>query len=156
MSYSILPTMRNVLDKIVEKFKTSMFCSIAFFFERRALWNNMDKRCTAVQATYDNMARVHVPTSTSSICNNNWFSSSTMVSWRLSVTLCLQCLSCLFVDSKSCIWWPFRTRHMFIWTFFLTITDSITFQMLTYSPESPCMIKTNGFKRRDNCYVGIC
>jgi hypothetical protein len=45
----------------VEKIKTHISCSVAFFFLRKScrLWDNVEKYGTAGQATDDNMAHAH-------------------------------------------------------------------------------------------------
>jgi hypothetical protein len=52
--------MENFSDKIVEKIKTRILCSIVFFlilpFMRKS---NVEKCCEAGQATNDNMAHAH-------------------------------------------------------------------------------------------------
>jgi len=49
---------RNISDKIVEKIKTHILCSITFFFRKLCrLWNNEEK--CAEQATEDNVAHAH-------------------------------------------------------------------------------------------------
>jgi len=55
----VLPTMRNVSDKAVEKLETHILCSITFFLKSCLLRDNVENYCTAGQATDDNMAQVH-------------------------------------------------------------------------------------------------
>jgi len=46
--------------KVVEKIKTHFLLSTIFFFEKmRRLRDNLEKYCTAGQATDDNMAQAH-------------------------------------------------------------------------------------------------
>jgi len=45
--------------KVVEKIKTHISCSITFFQESCRLRDNVEKYCTAEQATDDNMAHAH-------------------------------------------------------------------------------------------------
>ena len=42
--------------KVVEKIKTHILCSVTFFRKSCRLWDNVEKYCTAGQATDDNMA----------------------------------------------------------------------------------------------------
>jgi hypothetical protein len=37
---------------------------------------------------------------------------------------------------------PFRIRHQFIWTVFLTMSDTISSKIFTFPPESPCVLFT--------------
>jgi hypothetical protein len=43
ISHLVVLSMRNVLDKFVEKIKTHIWCSIIFFFENRAVYEIMPK-----------------------------------------------------------------------------------------------------------------
>ena len=45
--------------KFVQKIKTHILCSVAFFRKSYRLWDNVEKYCTAGQATDDNMAHAH-------------------------------------------------------------------------------------------------
>ena len=45
--------------KVVEKIKTHILCSVTFFRKSYRLWDNVEKYCTAGQATDDNMAHAH-------------------------------------------------------------------------------------------------
>ena len=45
--------------KVVENIKSYILCSIAFLQKSCLLWDNVEKRCTAGQATDDNMAHAH-------------------------------------------------------------------------------------------------
>jgi hypothetical protein len=59
---SLLLRMRNVSDKSCGANQTHMLCSCIFlFFFRKScrLWENVEKRNTARQATDDSMAQVH-------------------------------------------------------------------------------------------------
>ena len=49
----------TVQTKIVEKIKTQILCSIIFFFENLAFYDNVEKYCRAGQATDDSMAHAH-------------------------------------------------------------------------------------------------
>jgi len=62
MSRSILLTLRNISDKFVQKIKTRVLCSITFFFPSQKschLVDNVEKYCTASQATDDKRAHAH-------------------------------------------------------------------------------------------------
>ena len=60
MSCSILLTMRSVADKVVEKIKTHISCSITFFFRLSChLVDKIEKYCRAGRVTDDNMAHAH-------------------------------------------------------------------------------------------------
>ena len=75
--------------KFVEKIKTHIFCSVTFFRKSCRLWDNVEKCCTAEQATYDNMAHEqgYRHTHTHRIYNTYCFSTTTVVAGtRLSVT----------------------------------------------------------------------
>ena len=45
--------------KVVEKIKTHILCSVTFFRKSYRLWDNVEKYCTAGQATDGNMAHAH-------------------------------------------------------------------------------------------------
>jgi len=46
---------------VVEKIKTHCLCPRTFFFRKSYhLWDNVETCCTAGQATYGNMAHVHL------------------------------------------------------------------------------------------------
>jgi len=55
---SVLRIMRSVSDKVVEKPKTHILCSIFFSRKLWSLWDNEEKYCRTGQAT-DNMAHAH-------------------------------------------------------------------------------------------------
>jgi len=58
-SRSILLRMRNVKDKVVQKIKTHILCSVPFFENRTAfeiLWKNMAQ---PDRPQHDNMAHAH-------------------------------------------------------------------------------------------------
>ena len=59
-TFIILPRrifrMRNVSDKVVERIKTHILCSITFSRKSCSLWENVEKYSGAWQATNDNMA----------------------------------------------------------------------------------------------------
>jgi len=107
-SRSILLRMRNVSDKIVEKIKTHVLCSIIYFLKLRRLRDNVDKYCRAVQDTDDNMAHAHCMLDTSvyrytlRIRNTYCFSTTTMVErTRLIVTSHTNCLYCVHHRYKA-------------------------------------------------------
>jgi hypothetical protein len=59
MSHSLFLKMKNVVDKIVEKIKTHILCSINFILKKSChLWVNVEKYCRAEHATDDNSAHV--------------------------------------------------------------------------------------------------
>jgi hypothetical protein len=58
ISRSILLRIRNIRDKVVEKIKGDIFCSMLFLITC-LLWDNVEKYCTAGQVTNDNMAHEH-------------------------------------------------------------------------------------------------
>jgi hypothetical protein len=79
--------------KVVEKIETHILYSITFFFENRAVCDNVG------QATVDNMAHCMLDTSgykhTLIIRNSYYFSTTTMAArTRLNVTLYVHCVSC--------------------------------------------------------------
>ena len=58
ISRSVLPRMRNVAEKVVEKIKTHVICSKFFFLENRAFYEIMlEKYGTVTQTTDDNIIR---------------------------------------------------------------------------------------------------
>jgi hypothetical protein len=53
----IILRMRNFQNKVVEKIKTHILCSITFFRKSCLLWDNVEKYGTAGQTTDDNIIR---------------------------------------------------------------------------------------------------
>jgi hypothetical protein len=53
ISPCILLRMRNVSEKVVEKIKTYILCSLTFFRKSCRLWDNVEKYGTAGQMTGD-------------------------------------------------------------------------------------------------------
>jgi hypothetical protein len=51
--------MSNVSDSVVDKIKTHILRSIPFFRKSCLLWDNVDNRCGAGQATDDDMAHAN-------------------------------------------------------------------------------------------------
>jgi len=51
--------MINVSDKVVEKIKTHITCSVTFFRNSYRLWDNVEKYSRAGRTTDDNMAHAH-------------------------------------------------------------------------------------------------
>jgi len=50
-SRSVLPKMKNVSHKVVEKIKIHILYSITFFFENRAIYDNVEKQPDRPQMT---------------------------------------------------------------------------------------------------------
>jgi uncharacterized membrane protein YraQ (UPF0718 family) len=50
------------LTRVVETINIHILCSITFFRKMYRLWDNVEKYCTAGQATDDNMAHAHFMT----------------------------------------------------------------------------------------------
>jgi len=85
-------------NKFVDKFKTHILCSIIFFFFRKScrLYDNVEKFCTAGQATDENKCacalhagypKLHTHTHTLRICTIYRISTATTVArMSLSVT----------------------------------------------------------------------
>ena len=60
ISRSVLLKMRNVSDIVVDKAKTHTYFMLDNFYSIIvSLWDNVEKYCTAGQATDGNMAHVH-------------------------------------------------------------------------------------------------
>jgi hypothetical protein len=57
ISRSVLLRIRNVSDRVVEKIKTHILCSITYFRKSCRLWDNVEKYGTARQTTDDNIIR---------------------------------------------------------------------------------------------------
>jgi hypothetical protein len=95
-----------------------------------------------VQATYDNMTHMHVSTNTHSDYVMQIFPLQQRFHEDDSVLLYtyIACLVYLYIQRAV------SGNHSELDTcscdFFSSIADTITFQILTCSPESPCMIKT--------------
>jgi hypothetical protein len=64
ISRSVLLKMRNVSDKIVEKFKAHILRSLACFPKSCSSINNVENYSRTVEATDDNMADAHFTLST--------------------------------------------------------------------------------------------
>ena len=58
VSRSILPRMKNVTEKVVDKIKTHILSSITFL-ENRVVYGDVEKYCRAGQATNNIMTHVH-------------------------------------------------------------------------------------------------
>jgi hypothetical protein len=56
-SRSVLLRMRNISDKLVDKTKTRILCSVTFFRKSCRLWDNVEKYCSAGQGTDDDKLR---------------------------------------------------------------------------------------------------
>jgi len=94
--------MKNDLGKVCRANKTYILCSVTSFWKSYLLWDNVEKYCTARQATDDSMAHGHWMLNiqgykpTLRICNTYCFSTATMVArTRLNVTWYAHWLSCL-------------------------------------------------------------
>ena len=60
ISRSVVLRMINVFDKVVDKIKTRILCSINFsFWKSCRLWDNVEKYFRAGQATDDNVEHAH-------------------------------------------------------------------------------------------------
>jgi len=59
ISHPVLLRMSNVSESRAEEIKTRISCSIILFEKSYRLWDNVQKYCTARQATDDNMAHAH-------------------------------------------------------------------------------------------------
>jgi hypothetical protein len=101
-SRSVILRMRNVKDKVVEKIKTHILCSVTFSRKSCRLWDDLEKHCRAGQAADDNMAHAHCMLDTYGykhtlrIFNTYCFSTATMVGrTRLDITLYVPYVACL-------------------------------------------------------------
>ena len=90
-------TMKDVSDRIVEKIKTDILCSI-FFLKSCRLWGKVRKYDRARHVKDDNMALslcmldTYGYKHTFRICGNNCFrTAKTVTRMRLTVTLCVSC-----------------------------------------------------------------
>jgi len=86
--------MRNVSNKIVDKIKTHILCSITFFL-KHAFYDIMCKKLQCLAG--DRLCWMPKAADTPRICNTYCFSTAKMVAQRtrLDVTLYVCCLSCL-------------------------------------------------------------
>jgi len=87
--------------EVVQKIKTHILCSIAFFRKSFRLWDNVEKFCRTGQATDDNMPHAHFTLVTQSykqthrIYSTYCFSAATMVARTCHIiTLYLHCQPC--------------------------------------------------------------
>jgi hypothetical protein len=55
MSRPVLLRMRSILDKVVEKIRTLILCSVTFIQKSCQLWDNVEEYGGARQATDDNI-----------------------------------------------------------------------------------------------------
>jgi len=46
-------------EKIYREYQNTLLCTIAFFSKKCRLWDNLEKYCSAGQATDDNMAHAY-------------------------------------------------------------------------------------------------
>ena len=81
-------------EKVVEKIKTHILCSVTNFRKSYLLWDKVEKYCRAGQATHDNMAHAHFMLDnchckhTLRMCSTFCFSTAKLVTrTRLNVTL---------------------------------------------------------------------
>jgi hypothetical protein len=97
--------------KVVEKIKTHILCAISFFFLFRKsyrLSENVEKYCTAVQATYDNMAHTHlmlytkVYKHTLTICSTYCFTLQPPLHERVSMLRYVQYIACAAICNRCC------------------------------------------------------
>jgi hypothetical protein len=87
----VLFRLRNILDKVVEKIKTHILCSVTFFRKSCCLWDNVEKIWRnqrghgwryKMEHGFTTRARTQI------VCKTYCFSTATMVSrTRMSVTL---------------------------------------------------------------------
>ena len=82
--------------------KTHTLCPVTFFRKSCRLWDKVEKCGGAREATWqDSTAHSRCMQTQREICNTYCLFTAAMISWtRLSVTLCLYCLSCLNVSFK--------------------------------------------------------
>jgi len=101
---------KNFSDKSCRKNQNTHFTFNNIFFLRKSwrLWHDVQKSCTAGQATNGNKAQARWMLATSDykhtlrICNNYCFSNATMVArTRLSVTLRVHCRHCSFFTKAT-------------------------------------------------------
>jgi hypothetical protein len=96
----ILLKMRSVSDKSCRESQNTYFCFITFFRISYRLWDNVEKRTRAWQATDDNIIRrmrfvwwINKTTNTPKICNTYYLSMATMVMrTRINIALHVNCL----------------------------------------------------------------
>jgi len=98
ISHPILLRMKNASDKIIEKIKTHVLCSVTFSPKLYSLWDNLEKYGTARQATNNNIiwsrrCACWISKATNTICSTYCFYTAVVV-MRLTVTLYVRCLSC--------------------------------------------------------------
>jgi hypothetical protein len=105
---SFLVRMRSVSDQSCRENQTHIWHSITFFFEKCAVWDNVQKFCRAGLATNDNLAHAHfildtkVYKHTLRICNTYCFSIATIFArTRLSVSLYVFWLSCIMLAPRT-------------------------------------------------------
>ena len=104
ISCSVLLRMRSVSDKIVEKIKSDILCSITFSRKLCRLGDNVEQCCRLSEPTYDNLTwRMHFASwitksyrYTLSVFNTYCFSTATMVTWT-RVSVCYTYIACLLM-----------------------------------------------------------
>ena len=95
-------TIGSVWDRVVEKLKTHILCSMTFFLKSYRLWDSVEKCGTAGQATDGNiLERMRFScwiTKAAAIQNTDCFSATTVITrTRLTISLYVLCLSCFCV-----------------------------------------------------------
>jgi len=92
--------------KGAEEIKTYIVCSTTFYLENRAvyeiMWKNIVQRGRPQMTIWRMRVACWIPKSknTLTLCKTYCFSTETMVArTRLSVTLCIHCLSCYILSS---------------------------------------------------------
>jgi len=86
--------MRNVSDKIVEKMKAHILCSIIFFFRKLCLlWDNVEECRWTGQATPDNMAHAQTLKATNTHTNYAKLIDFPLQQWLHEITSILRYMS---------------------------------------------------------------
>ena len=117
----ILIRMRNVSEKVVEKIKTHILCSVTVYPKWCRWWNIVELFDITGETTDDNITwrmpfacwiRGYRHKLRVCECNTYWFSTKTMFArTRLDVTFYLHCLSSLFEQRKTC--WEKRSKWQY-------------------------------------------
>jgi len=121
LSRSVLLRRKNISEKkFVLKIKTHFFGFDFVFRKSCGLYDNVGKYCRTTETPDDNIAHAHCMLYTKgykhtlTICNNYCFSTAKIFAQtRLSVTVYVHCLSCLFVLSCS----PYCDVNIYIYIY---------------------------------------
>ena len=106
---------KTAQTKVVKEIRTHILCSITFFFLILPLWDNLEKYCTAGEATDDNIWRMRIAcwipkaTDTLRICNNSFFHCSNVCA-NMPQCYTISTLPVLFLPKQNLVYLSTRLQ----------------------------------------------